>query len=217
MAKNYYAVLGIAPTATEDQIRRRFRELARQRHPDRFQGAEKERAESEFQELTEAFNILTDAERRRIHDYETSRPTPATAPETSDKASRVRAYLARGVKAYKERNFMAAAESFDQATRTDPENAQAWHHLALACSHDRRWESRAVSAIAKACELEPMKPTYLKLAGRLHAQAGQIERAEHYYQEALTWGGEDAEIRASLDGLRGDRRSRFGFFGKVGG
>jgi|CXWL01.1.fsa_nt_gi curved DNA-binding protein CbpA len=217
MAKNYYAVLGIAATASEDQIRRRFRDLARQRHPDRFQGVEKERAENEFQELTEAFNILTDAERRRIHDYEISRPAGAVAADTSDKASRVRAYVARGVKAYKERNFMAAAESFDQATRTDPENAQAWHHLALACSHDRRWEAQAIAAIIKACDLEPMKPSYLKLAGRLHGQVGQIERAEQYYQEALTWGGEDAEVKQALESLRGDRRSRFGFFGKVGG
>lgn len=217
MAKNYYVVLGIAVAATEDQIRRRFRELARQQHPDRFQGADKERAESDFQELTEAFNILTDADRRRVHDYEISRPTMANVPETSDKASRVRAYVARGVRAYKERNFMAAAESFDQATRTDPENAQAWHHLALACSHDRRWEARAVAAILKACELEPMKASYLKLAGRLHGQAGQVGRAEQYYQEALNWGGEDAEVREALESLRGDRRSRFGFFGKAGG
>lgn len=217
MAKNYYAVLGVATAATEDQIRRRFRDLARQRHPDRFQGAEKERAEVEFQELTEAFNILTDPERRRVHDYEISRPSSAVSQDTSDKASRVRAYVARGVKAYKERNFMAAAESFDQATRTDPDNAQAWHHLALACSHDRRWETRALEAIVRACELEPMKASYLKLAGRLHSQVGQLDRAEQYYQDALTWGGEDAEVKGALETLRGDRRSRFGFFGKAGG
>lgn len=217
MAKNYYAVLGIAVSATEDQIRRRFRELARQRHPDRFQGSEKEQAENEFQELTEAFNILTDSDRRRVHDFEISRPAMAQSVDQSDKASRVRAYVARGVKAYKERNFMAAAESFDQATRTDPENAQAWHHLALACSHDKRFEARAMAAIVKACDLEPMKPSYLKLAGRLFAQVGQAERAEHYYQQALTWGGDDAEIQQALESLRGDRRSRFGFFGKVGG
>ena len=39
MAKNYYAVLGVAQGASDDEIRRRFKELARDRHPDRFRDA----------------------------------------------------------------------------------------------------------------------------------------------------------------------------------
>lgn len=49
MAKDFYSVLALPRNATEDQIRQRFRELARTRHPDRFQGVtEKARAEQEF-------------------------------------------------------------------------------------------------------------------------------------------------------------------------
>ena len=44
MARDFYTVLAVPRNATEEQIRQRFRELARTRHPDRFQGAEKARA-----------------------------------------------------------------------------------------------------------------------------------------------------------------------------
>ncbi|HEY4588113.1 MAG TPA: DnaJ domain-containing protein, partial [Thermoanaerobaculia bacterium] len=67
MARDFYTVLAVPRNATEDQIRQRFRELARTRHPDRFQGGEKARAEKEFQEITQAFNVLVDPERRRRH------------------------------------------------------------------------------------------------------------------------------------------------------
>jgi len=221
MAKNYYAVLGVAQGASDEEIRQRFKELARNRHPDRFRDEEKKQAETSFQELTEAFNVLSDHARRRAHDLDlnqaSSRPGPsggAGGSADGDKAQLVRTYLARGVQAYKEGNFNAAAESFDRATQVDPRNPQAWYNLAMACSRQERWLSRGVTAIEKACEIEPMKPSYRKLAGRLCVRAGKSDRAAEHYKEALTWGGEDAEVERALDELRSGSKRR-GFFGKV--
>jgi len=221
MAKNYYAVLGIPQGASDDEIRKRFQALARERHPDRFRDEEKRQAERAFQDLTEAFNVLTDPSRRRAHDLELSHPG-SRAPKGSngvsrpgdDRAQRIRVYLARGVQAYKEGNFNAAAESFDQATQIDPSNPQAWYNLAMACSRRERWLTRGVTAIEKACEIEPMKVSYRKLAGRLCARVGRTARAEEHFKEALTWGGEDAEVERALDELRSGSKRR-GFFGKV--
>ncbi len=219
MAKNYYGVLGVPQSASDEEIRGRFKQLARAKHPDRFRGAEKEAAEAEFQVLTEAFNVLTDPERRRIHDIDlsphgTSRRSSAARGGES-RGQLVKSYLARGVQAYKEGNYSAAAESFDRATQVAPKNPQAWFNLALTCSREGRWLSRAVDAVEQACELEPMKPSYLKLAGRLSARAGKPDRAEHFFQEALAWGGADAEVENALDELRGGKKGRRGFFGKV--
>ena len=215
MAKNLYDVLGVAPNATREQIRARFLELARLRHPDRFQGAEKERAEKEFQEITAAFNLLSDSERRRQHDAELKRP--AAGQTTADQGQVVRAYMQRGAKAYREGNYLEAAANFDRATKSQPDNAKAWHHLALAASRQENRLSRAVSAIAEACELEPMNSAYLKLAGRLFETAGMSLRAEQYYSESLKWGGEDPAVQARLEGLRKkSKKGMAGFFGKVG-
>lgn len=210
MPKDFYSVLGLARNATEDQIRQRFRELARVRHPDRFQGEEKQKAEVDFQEITQAFNVLADAERRRQHDLELTRPAGAE----SDPRQVARAYLQRGIKAYKEKNFLEAADNFDRATKADPTSAQTWHHLATACAQQPNWLPRAVSAIERACELEPMNPSYHKQAGKICAAAGQTDRALIHYRLAIQWGGDDPAVSRALEELekpaQGARRGLFG-------
>lgn len=209
MARDFYAVLALPRNATEDQIRQRFREMARLRHPDRFQGAEKEKAEQEFQDITQAFNILSDPERRRLHDTELLRPSTDTDPRQL-----CRAYLQRGIKAYKEKGWLEAADNFDRATKAEPTNPQAWHHLALACAQEKNWLPRAVGAIERACELEPMNPTYAKQAGRICQMSGQIDRAIHHYRRAVEWGEDDPTVQRALDELTKAPR-RGGLFGKA--
>jgi curved DNA-binding protein CbpA len=209
MPRDFYSVLGLPRNATEEQIRQRFRELARVRHPDRFQGEDKAAAETEFQELTQAFNVLSDPQRRRQHDLELTRPGAE-----SDPRQLARAYLQRGIKAYKEKNFLEAADNFDRATKADPASAQTWHHLALACSQQANWLPRAVAAIERACELEPMNPSYRKHAGRICALAGQPERAVLHYRLALQWGEDDPAVLRALDDL--EKPSQRGRFGKAG-
>ena len=216
MQKDFYVVLGVPRSATAEQIKDRFLQLAREKHPDRFPGADKQRAELEFQEITQAFNLLSNPERRRQHDLELMRPTAARAAEPADLA---KVFLQRGVKAYKARNFIEAADSFARATEADPNSALAWHHLARTCLQQERWLPRATAAIARACELEPMKVEYHKLAGQIFERTGDRERAAHYYKLAITWGGEDPDIRAALDQIEGGDKKRKsllgGLFGRV--
>lgn len=213
MAKDYYVILGAARNATKEQIRNCFRKLARDRHPDRFQGELRQKAELEFQDLTEAFNVLIDPDRRRQVDLELARPEAASA--ASDASRLGRFHMEAGVQFYRDGNFAQAADAFERAIQAEPKNHQAWHHLAQALSHQRRHLARAVEAIARACELQAINPTYLKLSGRLHAEAGLVERAEHYYNEAQIWGGEDPVVSKALEALRKDaRKGRSGLFGK---
>jgi curved DNA-binding protein CbpA len=204
VAKNYYAILGVQRNATDKQIRDRFKQVVRQRHPDRFQDAEKAAAEREFQEITQAFNILINPGRRREHDLELARPEGSQ--QGFDHRQLARVYLQRGAKAYRDKNYLQAADNFDRATKAEPDNALAWHNLALACGHQKRWMSRAVAAINKACELDPMNVSYLRSAGRIHARAGMTARAEGFYVEALKWGGgDDPTIAAELERLRAEK------------
>lgn len=208
MPKDFYSVLGLARNATEEQIRQRFREMARLRHPDRFQGAEKEKAEVEFQEVTQAFNVLSDPERRRQHDVELVRPGA-----DSDPRQVARAYLQRGIKAYKEKNFLEAADNFDRATKADPTSGQTWHHLATACAQQPNWLPRAVTAIERACELEPMNPAYHKQAGKICQAAGQVDRALIHYRLAIQWGEDDPAVRRALEELEKPQSAKRGLFG----
>ena len=64
--KDYYKILGVARAATDDEIRKAFRKLARQYHPDVARN--KVQAEEKFKEINEAYEVLGDPEKRKKYD-----------------------------------------------------------------------------------------------------------------------------------------------------
>src|ERR1700744_1640535 len=64
--KDYYGLLGIKKTATQEEIRKAFRKAARKYHPDVNPGDKK--AEEKFKEISEANDVLSDDKKRKIYD-----------------------------------------------------------------------------------------------------------------------------------------------------
>lgn len=207
MRINYYEVLGVERTATETEIRERFRKLAREHHPDRFSGPEKADAERRFQALTEAVNVLTNPARRKQHDSEIASPV---AKPATDFALIAKNYLAHGVKAYKEGKFDEAVAHFDMAVKHNPQDAKAFHYLSMAAAKVPSMLRQAVQAIETAVQKEPLNPVYLKDAGLLAKRAGLTAKAERYLEEALKWDRDNREIQAALAELRQGRDPKEG-------
>jgi curved DNA-binding protein len=67
MAKDYYQILGVPRNATDEQIKKAYRRLAMQYHPDRNPGKE-QWANEKFKEINEAFGVLGDPEKKKQYD-----------------------------------------------------------------------------------------------------------------------------------------------------
>ncbi len=64
--KDYYQILGVSRTASDEEIRKAFRKLAREYHPD--VAKDKVKAEEKFKEINEAYEVLSDAGKRKKYD-----------------------------------------------------------------------------------------------------------------------------------------------------
>jgi molecular chaperone DnaJ len=65
--KDYYEILGVKPTASEEEIKKNYRKIAMKYHPDRNPGDKK--AEEQFKEAAEAYEVLSDKQKRDIYDH----------------------------------------------------------------------------------------------------------------------------------------------------
>ncbi len=66
--RDYYETLGVAKTATEAEIKSAFRKLARKHHPDMAKARDKAAAEEKFKQINEAYEVLSDPEKRQQYD-----------------------------------------------------------------------------------------------------------------------------------------------------
>src|SRR5689334_13789145 len=64
--KDFYAVLGVSSSATQDEIKKQYRRLAAKHHPDKNPNDAK--AAERFKEISEAYTVLGDAEKRKQYD-----------------------------------------------------------------------------------------------------------------------------------------------------
>src|SRR3954452_19002784 len=66
--RDYYDVLGVPKNASEEEIKKAYRKLAMKFHPDRNQGDAARDAEAKFKEAKEAYEMLSDGDKRTAYD-----------------------------------------------------------------------------------------------------------------------------------------------------
>ena len=115
---DYYEILGVARSASDQEIKSAYRKLALQHHPDRNHGNKE--AEERFKEITAAYRVLADPKRRREYD---------AAIDAGAKAVELHPYLQLGRAVY--------AQSLERGGRID--DALAQYRTAIVMSPELTW------------------------------------------------------------------------------
>jgi len=66
--RDYYEILGVGKSASVDEVKGAYRKLALKHHPDRVPAEQKKEAEEKFKEISEAYAVLSDKEKRAVYD-----------------------------------------------------------------------------------------------------------------------------------------------------
>lgn len=67
-AKDYYEILGVPKNSSAEDIKKAYRKLAREHHPDMVKESDKASAERRFKEINEAYQVLSDSQKRNMYD-----------------------------------------------------------------------------------------------------------------------------------------------------
>ncbi len=179
----YYDTLGVERGAPEEDIRKAFRRLVRERHPDRLEGEARERAEREFQVITEAFNVLTRPDQRERYDKEIAQGVSSVGGRDPQEIGKLLA--AKGAQAAKEGRSAEAISYLRQALDHDEKQARAHYFLGLTLSKIPGKGREGLRHLEKATLLEPTNTTMKAETAAAFLAVGMKSRAERMASEVL--------------------------------
>jgi len=184
-AFSLYDTLGVERDATEAQIRAAFRKLTFQHHPDRFSGDDRAKAEERFQEITEAFNVLSRPESREKYDEELAQGQPGGSGAAMDPKEIARRLAAKGAQTMKEGNLPQALEELKLALDHDADCARANYFIGLGLLKMTGREKEGLRHLERAATLEPGNAVMLAEAAGAALVVGMKARAQRLAEQAL--------------------------------
>ncbi len=179
---NYYEILGVSRNASTDEITAAFKKLVRDLHPDRYDDEdEKREAERKFKEITRAFNILKDPEKRREYD----KTLGSSAVITKENKAGSEDYYKKGIALYKAGNYENAEAYFQSAIVRGMATANCYYYLALAQKHLPRRSKKVVENLEKAINLDPLNVKYRMELADFYLEKGVKSKAIYHYKRVL--------------------------------
>lgn len=93
---SYYEILGVSSEATQDEIKKSFRNLALKYHPDKNRNSEE--SKQKFMSIVEAYEVLSDDQARKIYDNNTLQQRPGPTPRWTPPADFTTVYSYEEIK-----------------------------------------------------------------------------------------------------------------------
>lgn len=194
-----YGLLDVEKKATYDEIKKAYYRVAKIFHPDRHfslpSEALKNKLNTIFSQLTEAYRILSDQKMRTQYDQSLS-IKPAKIEKDNVEIARVR--FSEGKEAMRNRAFADAAELFGQATYLDSSMPTYYFHMGLAYERIKKFRE-AEQAIRHALKLDPFNADYLAELGHVYLKLDLQLRAQPIFEKALKF---DPSNERAIKGLQ---------------
>lgn len=186
---DYYELLGVSSGARAADIRKAYAALAKESHPDRFpDGAEKDRASKRLQDITTAFNTLSNDARRAEYDRQRERPQPTTPEEIArDAFDRHGSLLEAG-------QLDESVTLLRTAVHHAPENAEYHAALGRALARATTGAREAIQVLEKATQLAPRNPGLLADLALLLNRQGLSVRARRVLEKAQRLAPSDGRV-----------------------
>lgn len=163
--KNPYEVLGISPSATNEEVRDAYRKLAKKYHPDNYSESPlSDMAEEKMKEINLAYDEIL---RIRAEEKNNKQNSDNYSKYNADYGSR-RSEYARVRQAINASDFKAAEEMLNQVEQLQRDGE--WFFLKGCILLHQGYHFDAVRYINRACELEPNNEEYATLRDNLRAQ-----------------------------------------------
>ncbi len=218
---DYYQILRVWPTASDDVIKKAYFNLAKLFHPDvvgRGPGdGGSQGSDVDFKLVNEAYAILSDPVKRREYDEFFKQHGPRERRSSAKEADKRSAQLAfeQARTAMKHNRYDKAVVLLKSAIKYDPSNASyhSWYGFSLGALNTRLHEAR--DACKKALEIEFYNADFHANLGFVYQQAGLTNLALESFQEALKWDPEHVlalkylKIAQKSGGVFGGLRSLF--------
>ena len=171
-----YSVLGVSSNASDEEIKRAYRELARKYHPDNYQNNPlADLAEEKMKEINEAYDAITKMRSGGAAGaYQTQGSYQGGYQQQSASYSGGSVY-ARVRQAINLGNLGQAEQLLNTVTRQDGE----WHFLMGSIAYRKGWLDEAMQQFQIACNMEPGNPEY-RQAYNMMQQGGQAYRPAGY-------------------------------------
>lgn len=203
-AFSLYDILGVERDASEAQIRAAFRKLTFKHHPDRHARGERQRAEERFQEITEAFNVLSRPESREKYDQELSQGAPAGGGAAMDRTEIARKLAAKGSQTLRAGRITEAIDELKSALDHDDNCARAHYFMGVALARLNDREKDALRHLERASTLEPGNAVMLAEAAAVALKVGMKARATRFAEEALGFDPTNSKAATVLEQAKSD-------------
>ncbi|HKE12866.1 MAG TPA: J domain-containing protein, partial [Myxococcota bacterium] len=221
--KNYFEVLGVPETVTDDGVRRAYVELAKKTHPDRYSNASdavRRLSEEVFGLVSKAHETLVESRRRNEYLLERRQGERAAAElEEGQKAVQAELQFQQGEVKLKRRDFAGAVECFRWAVKLYPEEGEYHAHLGwakyLAEPNDRAVLKDALENVKKGAKLAPDREKPYLYLGRLYQAAGRADIAEKMFARCVQIKSDCVEALRELRLMHMRREKEKGLIGRL--